>query len=206
MLFRNTHRHGRGHTHGHDRHGERDDERRFARGGDWLGREGGGRHGRHGGHTGHRIGRFLEHGDLRFVILDLIAAKPRHGYEIIKAIEEQVAGAYSPSPGVVYPTLTMLEELGYASVVEEAGRKQYTLTPAGQAFLDENRPALQAIQGRIAAFGAMNADGPPAAVVRAMENLKLALRLRLSRGALNDEQVRQMAAALDAAAVSVEQI
>jgi hypothetical protein len=65
---------------------------------------------------------------------------------------------------------------------------------------------LQAIQGRIAAFGAMNADGPPAAVVRAMENLKLALRLRLSRGALNDEQIRQMAAALDAAAVSVEQI
>jgi DNA-binding PadR family transcriptional regulator len=198
MLFKHTHRHGRG----HGRHAERDDDRRFARGEDWLGREGG-RQGRHGGS---RIGRFLEHGDLRFVILDLIAAKPRHGYEIIKAIEDQVAGAYSPSPGVVYPTLTMLEELGYASVVEEGGRKQYTLTPAGQAFLDENRTALQAIQGRIAAFGAMNADGPPASVMRAMQNLKLALRLRLSRGGLNDEQVRQMAAALDAAAVSVEQI
>ena len=200
MHFRNSHR-----GHGHDKHEARDDERRFARGDHWLGREGG-RHGRHGGHPGHRIGRFLEHGDLRFVILDLIAAKPRHGYEIIKAIEDQVAGAYSPSPGVVYPTLTMLEELGYTSVQEEAGRKQYTLTPAGQAFLDENRAALQAILGRIAAFGAMNADGPPAAVVRAMENLKLALRLRLSRGPLNEEQIRQMAAVLDAAAVSVEQI
>jgi DNA-binding PadR family transcriptional regulator len=201
MLFRNSHRHG----HGHGKHETRDDDRRFARGDHWLGREGG-RHGRHGGHPGHRIGRFLEHGDLRFVILDLIAAKPRHGYEIIKAIEDQVAGAYSPSPGVVYPTLTMLEELGYASVVEEAGRKQYTLTAAGRTFLDENRPALQAIQGRIAAFGAMNADGPPAAVVRAMENLKLALRLRMSRGPLNEEQVRLLAAALDAAAVSVEQV
>jgi DNA-binding PadR family transcriptional regulator len=205
MHFRKSHRHGHGHDKHETREGARDDERRFARGEHWLGREGG-RHGRHGGHPGHRIGRFLEHGDLRFVILDLIAAKPRHGYEIIKAIEEQVAGAYSPSPGVVYPTLTMLEEQGYASVVEESGRKQYTVTPAGKAFLEENRVALQAIQARIAAFGAMNADGPPAAVVRAMENLKLALRLRLSRGPLNEEQVRQLAAVLDAAAVSAEQI
>ena len=74
----------------------------------------------------------LEHGDLRFVILDLIAEKPRHGYEIIKAIEDKVSGAYSPSPGVVYPTLTMLEELGYASVVEEDGKQLHTLTPAGR--------------------------------------------------------------------------
>ncbi len=201
MLFRHSHGHRNGH--GHGRHDDRDGERRFVRGEHWLGREGG-RHGRHGGPG--RIGRFLEHGDLRFVILDLIAAKPRHGYEIIKAIEDKVAGAYSPSPGVVYPTLTMLEELGYASVVEEAGRKQYSLTPAGQAFLDENRVALQAILSRIAAFGAENAGGPPAALMRAMENLKLALRLRLSRGPLNEEQVRQIAAVLDAAAVSVEQV
>jgi len=206
MQFRHSrHGHGHGHSHGQSERGERDGERRFARGEDWLGGRERGRSGRHGG-PGHRIGRMLEHGDLRFVILDLIAAKPRHGYEIIKAIEDQVSGAYSPSPGVVYPTLTMLEELGYASVVEENGRKQYTLTPAGQAFLDENRPALQAILERIAAFGAMNADGPPAAIVRAMENLKLALRLRLSRGGLAEEQIRQMAAALDAAALSVEQV
>ena len=64
------------------------------------------RHGRHG--RGGGLGRFFAHGDLRLVILHLIAEKPRHGYEIIKAIEEQVAGAYSPSPGVIYPTLTLL--------------------------------------------------------------------------------------------------
>jgi DNA-binding PadR family transcriptional regulator len=200
MLHRHAHRHGER----HGRHESRDEDRRFARGEDWLGREGG-RHGRHGG-SGHRIGRVLEHGDLRFVILDLIAEKPRHGYEIIKAIEDRVAGAYSPSPGVVYPTLTMLEEQGYASVVEEAGRKQYTLTPAGQAFLAENRAGLEAIMSRIAAIGALNAEGPPAAVVRAMENLKLALRLRLSGTKPTEEQVRAIAAALDAAAVAVEQI
>ena len=72
-----------------------------------------GRHG-HGGRSG--LGRFFAHGDLRLVILHLIAEKPRHGYEIIKAIEEQVGGAYSPSPGVIYPTLTLLEEIGYQLV------------------------------------------------------------------------------------------
>ena len=72
------------------------------------------RHGRGGGRSG--LGRFFAHGDLRLVILQLIAEKPRHGYEIIKAIEEQVGGAYSPSPGVVYPTLTLLEELGHVTV------------------------------------------------------------------------------------------
>ena len=199
----NRNRHG--HRHGHDKHGGRDGERRFARGEDWLGRDGGRHHGRPGGRDGHPA-RVLEHGDLRFVILDLIAAKPRHGYEIIKAIEDKVAGAYSPSPGVVYPTLTMLEELGYTTVVEEAGRKQYTLTPSGQGFLDANRPALEAILRRMNAFGAMNADAPPPAVMRGMENLKLALRLRLSRGPLTEEQVRALAAALDTAATSVEQI
>src|SRR5580700_5094131 len=70
-----------------------------------------GRQGRGGG-----LGRFFAHGDLRLVILRLTAEKPRHGYELIKAIEEQVAGAYSPSPGVIYPTLTLLEELGYVTV------------------------------------------------------------------------------------------
>src|SRR5690242_19960708 len=74
-------------------------------------------HGRHGGlggrMRGRRAERVFDQGDLRYVILKLISEAPRHGYEIIKAIEEQVGGAYSPSPGVIYPTLTLLEELGY---------------------------------------------------------------------------------------------
>src|SRR5262245_41920153 len=100
------HRHG---SCGRDRHDR--DERRHARGEH--------RHHRHGSRS---LGRFFAHGDLRLVILDLIAEKPRHGYEIIKAIEEQVAGAYSPSPGVIYPTLTLLEELGYVTVAEAEGK------------------------------------------------------------------------------------
>jgi len=80
-----------------------------------------------GGRSG--LGRFFAHGDLRLVSLHLIAEKPRHGYEIIKAIEEHVGGAYSPSPGVIYPTLTLLEELGYVTVTAGDGvKKLHTIT------------------------------------------------------------------------------
>src|ERR1700710_3114058 len=112
-----------------------------------------GRHGLHGPHgrgPGDRrmfgrggrgdLARFFAHGDLRLVILHLIAEKPRHGYEIIKAIEERVGGAYSPSPGTVYPTLTLLEELGHVTVTPGEGTKRlHTITPEGQSFLDGNR-------------------------------------------------------------------
>ena len=83
-----------------------------------------------------RGGRFFDQGDLRLVILALLAEQPRHGYEIIKAIEERLGGAYAPSPGVVYPTLTWLEELGYAEVQSAQGnRKLYAITAEGRAFL-----------------------------------------------------------------------
>jgi DNA-binding PadR family transcriptional regulator len=160
------------------------------------------RHGR-GGRSG--LGRFFAHGDLRLVILHLIAEEPRHGYQIIKAIEEQVGGAYSPSPGVVYPTLTLLEELGHATVSPGDGAKKlYAITTEGQAYLDAYRPAVDALLARMQEAARVHGDGPAPQIVRAMENLKLALRLRLSRGPLSDEQSSAVAAAIDGAAVSVE--
>lgn len=180
-------------------------ERRFAR--DELGF--GGRHfgrGRHHHHMrGGRLGRFFDQGDLRFVMLKLIAEKPRHGYELIKAIEEKLGGAYSPSPGVVYPTLTLLEELGYASVDDsQGGKKLYAITDEGTAFLDANKATVDAIFSRMDAVGAAQGGGPAPQILRAMENLKTALRLRLSRGPLDEAQIRAVAAALDAAALEVE--
>jgi DNA-binding PadR family transcriptional regulator len=158
------------------------------------------RHGR-----GRRGGRLFDHGDLRFVILRLIAEKPRHGYEIIKAIEDQVGGAYSPSPGVVYPTLTMLEELGYATVgATEGARKLYAATPEGLAFLDANRPAVDAVLARIDAARSAYGDGPAPQIVRAMENLRLALRLRLRRGPLTEVELQAITTALDGAATTIE--
>jgi DNA-binding PadR family transcriptional regulator len=162
--------------------------------------------GRYGQHHGGGRGRVLDHGDLRFVILQLLAEKPRHGYEIIKAIEEKTGSAYSPSPGVVYPTLTLLEELGYAATVPGEGtKKAFAITPEGQALLDANRVTTEAIFARLAEIAAASAEGMPQ-VRRAIENLKLALRMRLGRGSLSEEQVRRITAALDTAATTIEQI
>ena len=81
--------------------------------------------------------RPFQKGDLKYIILDLLKDKPRYGYEIILALEEQSHGFYKPSPGVVYPTLQMLEEMGYASSADQDGKKIYTITPEGLAFLKE---------------------------------------------------------------------
>jgi len=95
-----------------------------------------------------RSGRFFRHfgqespfgkGDLKYVILDLLKEKPRYGYEIIRDLEERSHGFYTPSPGVVYPTLQMLEEMGYASAAERDGKKIYTITKEGSKFLDEQK-------------------------------------------------------------------
>jgi DNA-binding PadR family transcriptional regulator len=91
---------------------------------------------------GGRMGRFFDHGDLRFVVLKLIAEKPSHGYELIKAIETAAGGAYTPSPGVVYPTLTLLEELGYVTAGDAGGgKKLYTITAEGESLPGQQRCA-----------------------------------------------------------------
>jgi DNA-binding PadR family transcriptional regulator len=106
----------------------------------------------HGGGFRSRDGeRVFEHGDLRLVIMALLAEKPRYGYEIIKALEERVGGGYTPSPGVVYPTLTLLEEVGHATVTDEHnGRRLYTLSAEGRAFFEANRALADAILSRVA--------------------------------------------------------
>jgi DNA-binding PadR family transcriptional regulator len=137
-------------------------------------------------------------------MLELIAQAPRHGYELIKSIEDKVAGAYSPSPGVVYPTLTLLEEMGFATVASTDGaRKLYAITAEGQAHLDANRATLDAIAARMKQIGdGRDANAPQ--IERAVENLRTALRLRLERG-LKDGDGQAIADALDAAAKKIEQ-
>ena len=135
----------------------------------------------------------------------MIAEKPQHGYEIIKAIEERLAGTYSPSPGVVYPTLTMLEEMGHATVEESEGKRLFAITPDGAAFLAANQATLDEALARIDSVQQTHGDGPAPAIIRATENLKLALRLRQERGPLTEEEIRTVAAALDTAALAIEQ-
>src|SRR5262245_44731433 len=123
---------------------------RRGRGGDHDGDDEGGRWGRWGGGGwGRGGGRPLGHGDLRILALALIGEKPRHGYDLIKAISDRFAGAYTPSPGAVYPLLTMLEEEELISASAEGTKKLYTLTPQGEAWLKENDAAVQGILTRI---------------------------------------------------------
>ena len=157
-----------------------------------------------GGGFGAREGRMFDGGELRLVILALVAEKPRYGYEIIKELGERVGGDYSPSPGVVYPTLTMLEEMGYASASQDqAGRKLYTLTPEGEKVLADNKAQIDAIFAR---FG--DSDERRFARLRlgkrAMLNLRAATRLRLRGRAATPEQIQAIVDALDAAAKTIE--
>ncbi len=109
---------------------------------------------------GHRGGgRMFEQGDLKLVVLKLLAEKPRHGYEIIKALEEKTSGLYSPSPGAVYPTLTLLEELGYARAVDEGGgRKIYEITDEGRKHLAEHRTAADDVFERVSHVAGAGAE------------------------------------------------
>jgi DNA-binding PadR family transcriptional regulator len=171
----------RGPRHEHDRHGPREH--------------------RHGGRD--RLARFLEHGDLKMLILHLINEKPRHGYEIIKAIEDLAGGAYAPSPGVVYPTLTLLEELGQVTSTTEGNRKSFVSTEDGKAALAANQEAVTAILRRIAAAQPREPASP---IIRAMENLKTALRLKLGHEAGSPAQTRKIADLLDATAREIEEL
>ncbi len=100
-----------------------------------------------------RVGKMLADGDLRLIVLALLAEAPRHGYEIIKALEEKSSGVYSPSPGVVYPTLTYLEEVGYATSLAEGSKKVYSITDTGRTYLEENRDVADLAISGIEKFG-----------------------------------------------------
>lgn len=154
-MFGHMRHRGEGRGHHHHPHHHDHEGFGFARHGFGRGRFGG----RHGGPFGEggedefRAGRMLVQGDLRLVALALIAEAPRHGYEIIKLIEEKTGGWYAPSPGVIYPTLTFLDESGFVSVEAEGNKKLYAITEAGRAHLDDNRTLVEAVMARLAAIG-----------------------------------------------------
>ena len=100
-----------------------------------------------------RGGRMFEQGGLKFVILRLLDEKPRHGYEIIKLVEEKTSDWYSPSPGIVYPTLTYLEEAGYVTASTEGAKKLYAITAEGRVYLEANRDVVDAVLDRLSALG-----------------------------------------------------
>jgi DNA-binding PadR family transcriptional regulator len=105
--------------------------------------------GGHGFGHGPRRGRMFEKGDLKYVILDLLKDRPSHGYEVIRNLEERSRGFYSPSPGSVYPTLQLLEDMGYVTATQRDGKKVYAITDEGRKFLEENRHSVKDIWGKV---------------------------------------------------------
>jgi len=161
-----------------------------------------------------RAGRRLASGDLQLVLLALLAERPSHGYELIKALEDRSGGFYVPSPGMVYPALTWLEEMGYAAVSTEGAKKLYSITEAGRAFLRDNQDAADAMLAQLEHFGRKmgrvreifdgldEADeaGESREIHAARRNLKQALRDRRDAPA---EEKRRIAAILNAAATEI---
>jgi DNA-binding PadR family transcriptional regulator len=184
-----------GDNHGHLGHG-RGMRGGFGRG--WERGEGGGRgHGRRGG------GRLFDHGTLRWLLLSLIAEKPSHGYELIKAVETKLGGAYSPSPGVIYPSLTLLEEMGALTSETQGGKKLYSITETGRALLAENADALTAVQAVMDKFSARAMR--PEAIQEAIGRLRSTIHDRLAgETALTEAQVQAIADILAEAADRVE--
>ncbi len=148
--------------------------------------------------------RFFGAGDLRYVILQLISEKPSHGYEIIKSIQERLGGAYAPSPGVVYPMLTMLEEMGHATVVSEGPRKLYAITEEGSKSLAENKAMVDALFARMDRTRSQQEGQRPQQIERAVENFRMALRMKT--GSLTTEQINAITDIIDAAAKQIERV
>jgi len=141
-------------------------------------------------------------GDLRYVILQLISEKPSYGYEIIKSIQERLGGMYAPSPGVIYPMLTMLEEMGYATVISEGVRKLYTITEEGSKALAENKSIVDSIFAKMDRTRNEHGEERAEQIERAVANFRLALRMK--KGPLTLEQIHAITDIIDAAAKQIE--
>lgn len=196
-----SHGHGYGRSDHHARHtghhfGPRG-RHGFGRG-DWRGPEEG---------RGGRRRRVFDSNELRLVLLKLIADQPRHGYELIRAIEDLTGGFYVPSPGVVYPTLTMLQEMGQIEETASGGaRKAFAVTAEGLELLAAKEEEVAALFARLAALATKRerSDGGP--IRRAMQNLKMVLISRLDDDEVKTETLHQVAAILDEAAQKIERL
>jgi DNA-binding PadR family transcriptional regulator len=166
-------------------------------GAEWGGRGGGGR--------GRR--RVLDSGELRLVLLKLIADQSRHGYDLIRAVEEMTHGEYAPSPGVVYPSLTMLQDMGLIDEVKtEGSRKAFEITAEGKDHLAEKEEEIEALFERLKDLGSDQRKAGGAPIKRSIANLLSALWHRATREDADEGTLHKIAAILDEAAQKVERL
>jgi DNA-binding PadR family transcriptional regulator len=189
------------------RHFEGDFEHGHRRG---RGFERGFRDFRRGGGFDPRMGgreRLFDSGDIRFVVLKLLAEQPSYGYQLMKTMEERLGGGYTPSAGVIYPTLTMLEEEGLAAVTtSEANRKVYSVTPQGLEYLAANKDRVDELFERLEETGRGYRHGRSPELMKAMHNLRGAIMARVFRGNATPEQVQKITEAVNAAAKAIDEL
>ncbi|MEY0432433.1 PadR family transcriptional regulator [Providencia rettgeri] len=215
---RHGHRHGE-RCHGEGRHGHRHGERCHGEGRHGHGHgercHGEGHHGRGHGDDNQRgrgrgkgLRRLFDHGDLHIMVLSLVAKKPSYGYEIIKDIQEASNGLYVPSPGVIYPTLTLLEEQGFLeSQIVERNRKSFTITPEGSAHLAQNKEIEAVIARKLAKARDMQQGSNLAEDIEvAVSRFKALLRHKMVLKQLNEEQTRQIASIINDAVKQIEEV
>ncbi|WP_394780095.1 PadR family transcriptional regulator [Undibacterium sp.] len=211
MRNSHHHHHSQHHQHHHEGHGHHHDDHQghyhFAGRHDPFSDDTGGDRMRGGGHghgrgRGDRAERVFGRGDLPLIVLALIEIAPRHGYEIIKAIEERCGGAYAPSPGAIYPTLTLLEEQDLVNSEESAatgGKKRYSITDTGRTYLADNKAQVDGVLARLDLLARVQAkQSLPERVMQAMHTVKHALLLR--KGSWTTAEAERVSAILEQAA------
>lgn len=161
-----------------------------------------------GGRRGRRSRkRMFESGELRLVLLKLIADEPRHGYDLIRAIEDMTGGEYAPSPGVVYPTLTLLQDMGLIEEAQSEGaRKPFQITDEGRQHLDERSEEVDELIERLKDLAPDSRRDAGPAIARAVKNLMTALSHRIGRDGLDEDLLHEIAAILDEAAQRIERV
>jgi DNA-binding PadR family transcriptional regulator len=155
---------------------------------------------------GPRRGRVFDRGDLKYVILDLIEDEPSHGYEIMRSLERRMRGMYSPSAGSVYPTLQMLEDMGYVTSVQREGKKVYEITAEGKAFLQENRGSVESIWGRVGGGWNPEVAGEMHEIKHEMRDVGRLFGRRMREGTLDAETMRRVREVISRAAAEIEEI
>jgi DNA-binding PadR family transcriptional regulator len=159
-----------------------------------------------GGGGGGRRGRMFDGGELKLVLLKLIEDAPRHGYDLIRDIEERTGGAYAPSPGVIYPTLTLLDDMTLIEGVADGSRKQFAITDTGRAELAGKTGEVDALMARLDELGATRAKTDTGPVSRAMGNLRNVLAQRVTTEGTTPETLHDIAAMLDEVAQKIERL
>jgi len=151
-------------------------------------------------------GRMFDAGDVRLVVLRLLADQPSYGYQLIKTMEQSLAGGYTPSAGVIYPTLTQLEEEGLAASTLENNKKVYSLTPAGIEYMEANKRQIGELFERLERTGRSFERGRSPEMMKAFLNLRSAVMARVSRENIKPELIEKIVAAINAAAQTIDEL